>query len=108
MSLRTSSLAFLLLAACGADAGDPVASAAPADRIECALAGASAFEKACVIEREPGGMTLRHGDGGFRRVLLDADRALAAADGAAALDGTALPDGRFELRIEDDRYRLPQ
>jgi hypothetical protein len=111
MSLRTFSLAlWVTLAACGSAGGeDKVATAAPDDRIECATGGATDFAKACAVERNAEGttLTIRHADGGFRRLALGADMALSTADGATLLDGKALPDGRLEVAVDGDRYRLP-
>lgn len=97
----------LLLAACG-----PGATGTPAiaveNRIECSHGG-TAFMVDCAIERAGDGaaMTVRHADGGFRRIAIAADGTLSAADGSDAAAGEALADGRFELRIGTDRYRLP-
>lgn len=109
MSLRISSAAFLLVVAgCGAKQDDKVAKAAPDDRIECAVHGATAFTKSCAVERGEGTLlVLRHGDGGFRRINLTSDGAISPADGSDAAAGTSLADGRFELHIGGDRYRLP-
>lgn len=110
MSLRTSRIAFLLaLAGCGAKQDDKVATAAPDDRIECAMNGAQAFAKSCAVERGEGALlVLRHADGGFRRINIASDGAISPADGSDAATGQPLPDGRFELQISGDRYRLPQ
>ncbi len=110
MFMRISSVVFVLaLAACKPPAEDKVASAKPDDRIDCALAGGKAFTRDCAVERSADGKTLvlRHRDGGFRRITLDADGALSAADGADDVTGTKLPDGRFEVIAGPDRYRLP-
>ncbi len=109
MSLRTSSLGLLLVAtACGPKAEDKVATAAPDDRIECATGGAPDFSKACAIERGAGSrIVLRNADGGFRRIDLAVDGTITAADGSDAARGKPLPDGRFELVLGRDRYRLP-
>jgi hypothetical protein len=109
MSLRTFSLCTVLtLAACSAAPEDKVATAAPDDRIECATGGAAEFAKACAVERGEGtALVLRHADGGFRRIELAADGTITAADGSDEPGGEALPDGRFELTLGNDRYRLP-
>lgn len=50
---------------------------------------------------------LRHADGGFRRINLADDGAITAADGSDVPSGKPMPDGRFELTLGNDRYRLP-
>jgi hypothetical protein len=109
MSLRIYSLILVLAAAaCGPAAENRVAAAAPDDRIECATGGAAEFAKTCAIERGEGtALILRHTDGGFRRINLSEDGTITAADGSDAPGGKVLPDGRFELTLGSDRYRLP-
>lgn len=111
MSSRIFSLGVALtltLTACGAAPEDKVATAAPDDRIECALGGAAAFAADCAIERGEGNrLVLRHADGGFRRIDLATDGTISAADGSDQPGGAMLPDGRFELTLGSDRYRLP-
>ncbi len=109
MSLRIFSVGLLLAAAaCGPNAENKVAAAAPDDRIECATGGAVDFSKACAIERDAGTrIVLRNADGGFRRIDLAADGTITAADGSDTAQGKPLPDGRFELSLGRDRYRLP-
>ncbi len=98
----------ILLAACGSPAEDKVAAAAPDDRIECAVGGATEFTKSCAVEKgEATVLVLRHEDGGFRRIDLAPDGTISAADGSEPADGKALSDGRFELVLGSDRYRLP-
>lgn len=108
-SLRIFSLGLCAaLTACGAAPDDKVATAAPDDRIECATGGAADFSKSCAIEKSDGTrIVLRHGDGGFRRVDIAADGTITAADGSDEPGGKMLPDGRFELTLGSDRYRLP-
>jgi len=109
MYLRIFSLTLcVVLAACGTSPDDRVASAAPDDRIECATSGAADFSKACAIEKTDGTLiVLRHADGGFRRIDIAADGTISAADGSDEPSGKVLPDGRFELSLGSDRYRLP-
>ena len=109
MFSRTFSLTLtVVLAGCGTNGEDKVATAAPDDRIECAVGGATDFTRACAVERGEGTMlVLRHADGGFRRVDLSADGTITAADGSDEPGGKVMPDGRFELNIGPDRYRLP-
>jgi hypothetical protein len=99
----------LLVAGCGERAEDKVAAAPVDDRIECALDGTAEFARKCAIEQADGGsaLTLRRADGGFRKLLVAADGGLSLADGAETLVGKALADGRLEVAIGGDRYRLP-
>ena len=109
MFLRIFSLVLALgVSACGDAPEDKVATAALDDRIECATGGATDFSKACAIERGEGAaITLRHADGGFRRIDLAEDGAITAADGSDIPAGRPLRNGRFELVLGNDRYRLP-
>jgi 2-methylcitrate dehydratase PrpD len=105
-------LALLLLFACsGAESVEERAAAAKSSEngIDCALAGAAGFERACIVEQGEGGsLTLRHPDGGFRRLTITDDgRGVVAADGAAAAQVRIVGDNRIEVAVGDDRYRLP-
>lgn len=93
-------LPLLLLASCGA----PDRAQGPA--IECALDGAAGFERNCTVEQLGSGLILHHPGGGFRRLRVTSG-GLAAADGADPASVSALPDGRIEVTIAGDRYRLP-
>ena len=102
----------LLLAACSEaeSVGERVAQAkASDDGIDCAVAGATAFERACIVERgESGILTIRHPDGGFRRLTIaDDGRGVTAADGATAAEVQVIAGNRIEVTIGEDRYRLP-
>ena len=102
-------LAALLLAACGGSGEQKAPEAGAA--IECAIGGA-AFERSCTVERSEGEngltLTIRNARGGFRRLLLPRDGSGArAADGAERATVTVLPDGRAEVALGGDRYRLP-
>jgi hypothetical protein len=96
----------LFVAACG---GPPAAKAE--DRVECALEGAAAFERACTLERTPGReirLTLRGPSGSFRRLTVTRDgRGLTAADGAEPATVTVVAKDLIEVSIGSDRYRLP-
>ena len=115
--IAPAAAALLLLAACGeADAPDEQGAAAPAsaaqDRLECAVGGSTAFERACTVERSEGPegltLTLRAPDGSFRRLLVATDgRGVVAADGAEPAAVTPLSGNRIEVAIGGDRYRLP-
>lgn len=79
--------------------------------IACALAGADAFAQTCSVDRVRHGnsslLTLYAPGGGFRRITVANDGAIAAADGSEpALVGNG-PRGEVEVRIAGDRYRLP-
>ena len=111
MSMRIFSASVLvMLSGCEATpvAESKVAIAQPENRIECAVNGAKRFLEDCAIER--GGstaLTLRHGDGGFRRFSLEADGRIETADGAETVVVKPMSDGRTEIAIGGDRYRLP-
>lgn len=100
-----------VLAGCGGGGETPVPDAADASRIECAVAGATVFTRACWVEKVTDGgtlfLTLRSDGGTFRRFEVLADgRGVAAADGADAAQVT-LADGGIEVSLAGDRYRLP-
>ena len=113
MSTRISSAgALLLLAACSQAATEDAATAADADdMIECAVAGATAFERLCAVERTQAEgapiLVVRHPDGGFRRFEVMSDgTGLATADGAEPASVTLREDG-IEVAVATDRYRFP-
>lgn len=111
--MRTSSTALLLaLGACGQQppapgnlqqTRPPAAQADPVEHIACAR-GTAPLKPDCTIERETtlhGEIwTIRHPDGGFRRLIVKRDE-IETADGAALLRA----DGR-DATIGDERYRL--
>jgi len=96
-----------LLAGCGgavpadsADAGD--------GRIECRPEGTADFAATCLLEREGETLTLRKPDGGFRRLVVTTDgRGVAAADGAEPAGVRVIGEGRIEVTIGGDAFRLP-
>lgn len=98
-----------LIAGCHAPLGDdPTGLTGALDTVECALGGATTFAKTCAIEPGDGSaVTLRHRDGGFRRLTRQDDGVMGTADGAETVDVVMLDDGRAELSIGEDRYRLP-
>ena len=115
--MRFALPALLLLAACG-DADTPsqqreaAAEAAGNNRIACAVGGAETFDRVCTLDRtsSPDGttLTLRHPDGGFRRLLVTRDgRGVIAADGADPALVTAVGAQEIEVSLAGDRYRLP-
>ena len=103
----------LLLTACRRTASDPFADdGKAAERIDCAVGGVSAFAQVCAIERADGPdglvLTLRHPDGGFRRIDVTRDgRGVATADGAEPATVAVSGDHVIEVAIGGDRYRLP-
>jgi hypothetical protein len=85
-----------------------VEQAKAADRIDCAIGAAADFSDGCAIERTDGtSLILRHKDGGFRRLTLETDGTIDTADGAETLTVRTLGDGRSEIAVGTDRYRLP-
>jgi hypothetical protein len=111
MSLRifSAALILLLVGCAGETVADNVSeSVAAADRIECAIGEGAAFANNCALERAEGNvLVLRHEDGGFRKLTLDADGMIDTADGAGGITLTPMPDGRTEVVIGPDKYRLP-
>ncbi len=107
MSLRISSLslAFALLAGCGAQSPEPAG-----DTIACAIGQGAEFAEVCTLERIAGTpqIIVHHPDGGFRRLSYDpATGTLAALDGA---DPVVLEEGQgvLQFAVGQDRYRLPR
>ncbi len=126
MSMRISKsfctpLLLAALAACSgsdsgptqqAEGGGAAKQAAADGKVECALAGATAFERICSTEQiSTNGsilLVLRHPDGGFRRFnILTDGRGLAAADGFDDTRISLLEGSMIELSSGDDKYRLP-
>lgn len=80
--------------------------------VECAPGGATDFTRVCSVDRTrtDGGLvlTMRHPDGGFRRLLVTKDgRGVAAADGAEPAEVTLVDQDEIEVTIGNDHYRLP-
>jgi hypothetical protein len=115
-----------MLAACSAEpepdaaAVDPLVEAEAAARVRlaesgmvyCAVSGETEFRPACQVEQTESDagliLTLRHPDGGFRRLLVARDgRGLVAADGAEPALVSPVSDREVEVAIAFDRYRLP-
>lgn len=106
--------AVLLLAGCGeTSATDPFAEGGgAAERVECAVAGATDFANVCAIDRSQDAnglmLTIRHPDGGFRRLRVTQDgRGVVSADGAEPAQVSVAGDKRIEVSVAGDRYRLP-
>ena len=121
MSTRISSGAALLLAACGQAPVDTASlvraeaeqhTAAEDDgRILCAR-GSAPLARVCTLDRERREgdlvLTLRHPDGGFRRLRVTADgRGVVAADGAEPARVSIVDMDRIDVALGGDRYRLP-
>jgi len=120
MRISSAILPLVLLAAChqqSADRGamsnaiDNAQAAVGGDRIECAT-GAAAFARDCTVERTASAegliLTVRRPDNGFHRLLVVKDgRGVIAADGAETAKVNVIGDGRIEVAIGGDRYRLP-
>ncbi|WP_299327517.1 hypothetical protein [Parasphingopyxis sp.] len=80
--------------------------------VYCALNGAVEMRSDCQIERSQSDdglvLTVRHPDGGFRRLLVTNDGSgLVAADGAEAVTVTPTSEREIEVAIGGDTYRLP-
>ncbi len=124
MSLRIFSAGlFFVLASCGGppdsvappddtrvstgETGTPARD--PVERIACAV-GDAPLSQACTIDRaqDDGGtlVTIRHPDGGFRRLRVSRDGQVSAADGALP-PAVTVRDGVAEVALGDARYRLP-
>lgn len=110
----------LALAGCSGGQGDEQTAAAntpsapqnPGLAIDCALSGASDFTRDCTVEQSAsdGGaiLTVRHPDGGFRRLQVTQDgRGVAAADGSVSAQVRVAGDHQIEVQLGNDRYRLP-
>ena len=110
MRLRLSGalmLAGLALAGCDGKGGGSGAIADDDSLIDCAI-GKGAWSRECGVEREGDMLTLRHRDGGFRRLRIVQDgRGLVSADGAEDAKLTIIDKGLVEVTIGADRYRLP-
>ena len=129
MYMRTSSVVALalLVSACSGQGDDAPASdvnslaeaeaAANKQRaddglLSCAIAGEREFTRSCQFERneEQQGLvlTIRHPDGGFRRLLVTRDgRGVIAADGSETAVVTPVSDREIEVALAGNRYRLP-
>ena len=108
--------ALLLVASCGKsqpEEGRGVAQGGSgAEKIACAVEGASTFEPVCAVDRMSGPdglvLTVRHPGGGFRRLQVTTDgRGVVPADGAESATIAILQDRLIEVAIGTDRYRLP-
>jgi hypothetical protein len=125
MSVRLLSIFVLsgTMAACGGNSGtsksgleqveaESRAKAAENGAIDCAIAGSTDFKRTCQVEREIAEgelvLTIRHEDGGFRRLrVLKDGRGVVAADGAEPAVVQTLGTNAIEVTVGGDRYRLP-
>jgi len=124
MSLRIFSLGLCtLFAGCGGppegvgpadpsnvatiEAGTPPGEAV--ERVACATGGRP-LAADCTVDRASGDggtlLTIRHADGGFRRLLLASDGTIRAADGALPAKVT-VAGGVSDVTIGDARYKIP-
>ncbi len=124
MRISSAVLLALALAACGGDdkAATKIAleeveaqanrAAAEDGRIACAVSGATEFALVCQLEQAQGEggliLTVRHPDGGFRRLQVVTDgRGVIAADGADRAVVKISGPKEIEVALAGDRYRLP-
>jgi hypothetical protein len=80
--------------------------------INCAVGSATTLSRVCSVERQESDrglvLTVRHPDGGFRRLLVTRDgRGVVAADGALPAQVTLVGANEIEIALGDDIYRLP-
>jgi hypothetical protein len=121
MFMRISSVAFaLLLIGCGQSekSNGPaplvqqssVQAKAPVEppKTVCAVDGEAELAPVCDRELVDGLLTLRHPNGGFRRLQIMTDgRGVIAADGAEPARVMTISTSLIEVRVGTDRYRLP-
>ena len=122
--MRTSDVRWLagaaMLAGCSGGQGNeqmaaangPAAPQNPGLAIECSLSGGRGFSRDCTVEQsssdEGAILTIRHPDGGFRRLRVTQDgRGVAAADGALPAQVSVAGDRQIDIQVGEDRYRLP-
>lgn len=82
------------------------------DRVACAPGGAARLQRVCQVERSQTDrglvLTIRHPDGGFRKLLVVEDgRGLLAADGAEPARVELTDQDEIDVTIGNDQYRLP-
>ncbi len=80
-------------------------------RILCGR-GSDVLTRNCTVEQLKGPegllLTIRHPDGGFRRLRVTTDgRGVVAADGAEVAKVAVIGPGDIEVAVGEDRYRLP-
>ena len=103
-----------LVSACNSATGGG-ADAPQGSVVPCRTGGAMAFTPGCTMEwraAAPGVeariLVLRHGDGGFRRLVVSNDGTrINVADGAEPLQAAAPRGGTVDIAVGDAAYRLP-
>jgi hypothetical protein len=80
--------------------------------LNCAVGAAATLSRVCSVERQESDrglvLTIRHPDGGFRRLLVTKDgHGVVAADGAQPAQVTLVGNNEIEVALGDDVYRLP-
>ncbi len=80
--------------------------------INCAVGAAATLSRVCSVDRQDSDrgllLTVRHPDGGFRRLLVTKDgHGVVAADGAQPAQVTLVGTNEIEVALGDDIYRLP-
>ena len=108
---RAALLLSVVSAACSAEqTGGNSAAPSATSQLECAIGG-GAFARICTVEQVRGAegvtLTIHEPQGGFRRLLVTPAGEVVAADGAERAMTVPLPDGRVEVTIGRDRYRIP-
>jgi hypothetical protein len=100
-------LAFACLSLSGCD-GSQRHGVGQDERVECAVGPGADWGRECRLERDKNLLTIRHADGGFRRLYIVGDgRGVIPADGAELANVLIVDKGRIEIAIGQDRYRLP-
>ncbi len=92
----------MALASCSPDAAD----APEGEQVACALDDAENFAEVCVLQRDGPRFIVYRPDGGFRRFEPVAGQGVRSIDGADAAIITDLADGRTEIAVDGDRYRV--
>lgn len=106
MPERAAGASLLCLVLMGCGSGKTALGTAPA--IECAIGPHAVLRSDCPVERDADILTIRHADGGFRRLRIVRDgRGLISADGAEDAKVSVAAQGKIELAIGNERYRLP-
>lgn len=119
--MRAILLPLFLLAGCGPQKADKATLAkveaqqqqgATEETVACALPG-QPMRRGCVVERTQGSdggliLTVRHPDGGFRRLTVTRDgRGVAAADGAEPATFSVIRPNLIEVTVAGEKYQLP-
>lgn len=109
MRISSALLCGALTACGGAEVQPPKAEP---ERIACAMNSVEPLAVTCTYERSQTAagvvLTLRHPDGGFRRLLVSPDGTVTAADGAESVAVLASGSGEVEATVGGVRYRVPR